>query len=191
MIRSRAAQVRSSVFKEEALGNLGIFYKSTAEGYRTRMLEENKEINKLKEEWEKRFSAAEASLKTNNEGSLRERWWPSFIDPITGQAIPIYKVLNKDNSRMSFEDMLKNDTSKRGNIFFVGQEAKKVLEREYNYGEWETTATNYESKLKLEMEALQKRNEEARLKFLENKKKQLEDLEVGSYRQATYTEKPL
>ena len=191
MIRSKAAQIRSSVFKEESLGNLGTFYKSTAESYRTKMLEESKEIDKLKEEWEKRFFAAEAALNIREGRSAKESFFPSFVDPITGKPLKVYSVLNYDRSRRSFEDILNRDTSGRGNIFAAGQEAKKILEREYNYSEWENTATNYESKLKLEMEALQKRNEEARLRFLENKKKQLEELEVGSYRQATYTEKPL
>jgi hypothetical protein len=184
--KAKAAILRESLFKEEQLGNLGIFYRDTAAAYQAKMLQESKELDKLKQSWEKRFEAAEKAKRENNKAFL-----PSFIDPITNKSMGVYRVLDRFGNRMSFEDILKKDTSKRGNIFAVGQEAKAILERQYSFEDYQTASTSYETKLQQELSALQKRNEEANQKFLLTKKKQLEELEQGSYRQATYTEKPL
>ena len=93
--------------------------------------------------------------------------------------------------RKTFEEILKGDTSKRGNIFDMGQLANNFLESSRKVSDYEKSYSSYEQNFANESSLLEKRNEEARKIFLDNKAKKLSALEASAYRQPTYTENPL
>lgn len=186
------SKIREETFKEEKLGNLGSFYKNTAQAYQLRFLEKSKELESLRQDWEKRFSAAEEALKQVKE-SKRFSLDPSFIDPITGKPWRISRLIGNEGKRLSYEEILKRDTSKRGNVFEVGKEAERMLDILFSTESYEKNYTSFEQNYQKELAALEQRNKESRQTFLLNKERRLKEIEqsVSPYKQATYIEKPI
>lgn len=186
------SKIREETFKEEKLGNLGSFYKNTAQAYQLRFLEKSKELESLKQDWEKRFSAAEETLKQVKE-SNRFSLDPSFIDPVTGKPWRISRLLGNEGERLSYEEILKRDTSKRGNVFEVGKEAERMLDVLFSTKSYEKNYTSFEQNYQKELAALEQRNKESRQTFLLNKERRLKEIEqrVSPYKQATYIENPI
>jgi hypothetical protein len=181
------ARLRAEAFVGESMGNLGMFYKNTAATYERKLLEETKRMNELQQTWEKRFLAAEEAFRTQRQISLS----PSFMDPRTGKPAKLFKVLDRTGKRMSYEDILKADTSGRGNIFDLGQEAKQMLETTSRSGEYQQSMSSYMARYQAEQKMLEERNAKAREAFLADKKKKLDQLSASAYKKPTYTENPL
>ena len=186
---SDIARLRAEAFVGASMGNLGMFYKNTAATYETRFLEETKRMNELQQTWEKRFLAAEEAFRTPQKG--KRSLSPSFMDPITGKPAKLFKVLDRTGKRMSYEDILKADTSGRGNIFDLGQEAKQMLETTSRSDEYQQAMSSYTDRYQAEQKMLEERNAKAREAFLADKKKKLDQLSASAYKKPTYTENPL
>ena len=181
------ARLRAEAFVGESMGNLGMFYKNTAATYERKLLEETKRMNDLQQAWEKRFLAAEEAFRTQKQTSI----FPSFIDPVTGKPAKLFKVLDRTGKRMSYDDILKADTSGRGNIFGLGQEAQQMLETTSRSGEYQQSMSSYTARYQAEQKMLEERNAKAREAFLADKQKKLDQLSASAYKKPTYTENPL
>ena len=191
---SDIAKLREQAFVEESMGNLGMFYKNTAASYERKLLEETKRMNDLQQAWEKKFLAAEEAFKTLEKNIVtgrRNSLFPSFIDPTTKKPVKLFGVLDRSGKRMSYEDILKADTSRRGNIFDLGQEAQQMLQALSATDEYSKTTSSYLSKYQEEERRLEERNATARKTFLADKQKKLDQLSASAYKKPTYTEKPL
>lgn len=187
MQRTDIAKLREEAYKEEMLGNLGAFYRDTAKTYEQRMLEETKRLTNLQKTWEDRFVAAEEAFRsTSNKTGLQ-----MFMDPITGRSQRLFAVLDPAGNRRSFQDILKEDTSARGNIFDLGQSAKEIVDVSSKLSSYEQQFTSYTGKYNQEQALLAERNAKAKEKFLAEKQKKLEELSASAYKQATYIEKPI
>jgi hypothetical protein len=182
-----AARIRDSQFSAEGLGNLAKFYRDTAEVYRQKQVLDFKKQEKLMEDWEKRFQAAEMSFQEQKKKPNILR----FLDPLTNQGMFIQSLLDSSGKRRTFSDILAKDTSKRGNVFALGKSAEEMLSVERDIQNWEKTAGSYEMGFQNEVTALEKRNASAKEAFLTRKKESLQSMQTNSYARPTYTEKPL
>lgn len=192
MQRTDISKLREETFKEETLGNLGAFYRDTAKAYEQKMLEENKKLDSLQRMWENRFIAAEEAFKENQAFKVKRKpGLPMFVDPITGKRQRLFAVLDEQGKRRSFDDILKEDTSRRGNIFELGMSSKEIIQASNRTAEYSQMLSTYESRFKEEQNMLAERNAKAREKFLAEKQKKLEELSASAYKQATYIEKPI
>jgi len=108
-----------------------------------------------------------------------------------GQTVVLGRILDATGKRKSYEDIIKGDTSARGNRFLLAQEADQMMRNQFDYDDINQTYTSYQSRFDAEQAALAKRNEEARARFLEEKNQALMAAEASAYRGASYTEKPL
>ena len=188
MSPSEISKLREASFRAEELGNLGKFYRDTAKVYKERFLQETKQLEQLRTNWESTFLAAEETFRSGN----TKKFLPRFMDPISKKAVLLSSVLDmQTGQRKTFEEILKGDTSKRGNIFDMGQLANNFLESSRKVSDYEKSYSSYEQNFANESSLLEKRNEEARKIFLDNKAKKLSALEASAYRQPTYTENPL
>jgi hypothetical protein len=110
---------------------------------------------------------------------------------VPGKKIRVQGILDETGKRRSYEDILKMDTSRQGNVFLSGQEALAYLNEKANYDDYSSSYTKYETQFEQEQAALTKRNEEAKAKFLAEKDQLLMQAQSSAYRGATYQEKPL
>lgn len=187
MQRTDIAKLREEAYKEETLGNLGAFYRDTAKTYEQRMLEESKRLESLQKTWEDRFVAAEEAYRSKpNSVGLQ-----MFMDPVTKKRQRLFAILDPTGKRRSFQDILKEDTSARGNVFDLGQSAKEIVDVSNRLSNYETLLSSYSGRYEQEQKLLAERNAQAREKFLAEKQKKLEELSASAYKQATYIEKPI
>lgn len=101
------------------------------------------------------------------------------------------QMFDEQGNRIDMKDIVKKDTSSRGNKFLLGQEGEQFLLNQGTYTNYLNTADSYQKQFDTEQADLIKRNEEARKKFIEEKQQVLSSAQASSYRGATYTEKPL
>lgn len=116
-----------------------------------------------------------------------------YVRDIDGNVIQISRLLTETGERRSLEDIQRADTSKRGNTFFYGTRAKLYRAVKDPYEENEKQAKDYNLMYEQEVQSLAQRNLENRQSFIAERQQQLSSLQnvQGSYRGATYTEKPI
>lgn len=116
-----------------------------------------------------------------------------FID-LDGSRLDFSRFIDRGTGeRISVEEILRRDTSKRGNIFYYGQRANNYLAATQQLEQAESEAKRFEGNYQQELIMLAQRNKENKERFLRERQEQLSALQgaQGSYRGATYTEKPL
>lgn len=116
-----------------------------------------------------------------------------YVRDAEGNVIEIGRLLTETGERRSLEDIQRADTSKRGNTFYYGTRAKLYRAVKDPYEENEKQAKDYNLMYEQEVQSLAQRNLENRQSFIAERQQQLSSLQnvQGSYRGATYTEKPL
>jgi hypothetical protein len=186
---AEAARLRESTFTSEDIGNLAKFYKNTAESYRTKQVLGFKRQQELREEWEKRFTAAEQAFFSNK----NKKFLPRFVDPVTNQTMLISSLIDESGKRRTYSDILSRDTSKGGNVFMLGKAAQETMTTDLNLEDWERTASTYETNFQEEVRLVEERNKAAREKFIREKNEKLNAMQQQSsaYNKPTYTEKPI
>jgi hypothetical protein len=97
----------------------------------------------------------------------------------------------KTGERLSMEQIIKLDTSRRGNKFLLGQEGDQFLFNQQIHSSNTSAAESYQKQFDTEQAMLVVKNEEAKKKFIADKQQALSDAQSLSYRGATYIEKPL
>jgi hypothetical protein len=107
------------------------------------------------------------------------------------KTVQYSKLFDENGNRRSFEDIIKADTSQRGNKFLLAQEGDQLLGSKAAYDNSVTTAEAYQSQYNQAMADLLTRNEEAKKKFLADKQAALDAASSTAYHGATYIERPL
>lgn len=196
-----AARLREQQFKKEELGSIGKFYEETAKGYEKRMEEASAEYQYWADIWEDRFKRAEQAYAewqaqgSKPVGPMKPKVISAYAegkpwsnDKVIGLSI----LLNEKGERRTMEEITKLATSKTGNQRLSAIEAQNYLVGKIDLDEASKTYERYSTRYQEELAALDKRNEEARQRFLEDKQRQLAAAEgMTAYRGPTYQEKPL